>query len=158
MTKHPNYKSTISISFPGVASAKEPICQCRRHIRDTGIGDPWVGEIPCPPGGGHGNLLCYSCLENLMNRGAGLLTRPSPEAERQDCNSRSQKARAGAISKLETASSTELSRFPAANHIFLRSWMVDICQEGHSSRLALQRRHVTHLRQCSCSAPRKPSV
>ena len=31
-----------------------------------------VGSIPGPgrsPGGGHGNPLQYSCLENLMNRG-----------------------------------------------------------------------------------------
>ena len=35
------------------------------------IGD--VGSIPGsgrPPGGGHGNPLQYSCLENSMNRGA----------------------------------------------------------------------------------------
>ena len=32
-----------------------------------------VGSIPGPgrfPGGGHGNLLQYSCLENLTDRGA----------------------------------------------------------------------------------------
>ena len=29
--------------------------------------DPWVGKIP---GGGHGNLLQYSCLENPMDRGS----------------------------------------------------------------------------------------
>ena len=29
--------------------------------------NPWVGKIP---GGGHGNSLQYSCLENLMDRGA----------------------------------------------------------------------------------------
>ena len=29
--------------------------------------DPWVGKIP---GGGHGNPLQYSCLENPMERGA----------------------------------------------------------------------------------------
>ena len=28
---------------------------------------PWVQKIP---GGGHGNPLQYSCLENLMDRGA----------------------------------------------------------------------------------------
>ena len=30
-------------------------------------GDPWVGRSP---GGGHGNPLQYSCLENPMDRGA----------------------------------------------------------------------------------------
>ena len=29
--------------------------------------DPWVGNTP---GGGHGNPLQYSCLENRMDRGA----------------------------------------------------------------------------------------
>ena len=35
-------------------------------IRDTWV-YPWVGKIP---GGGHGNPLQYSCLENPMARGA----------------------------------------------------------------------------------------
>ena len=37
----------------------------------TNAGDP--GSIPClgrSPGGGHGNPLQYSCLENPMDRGA----------------------------------------------------------------------------------------
>ena len=42
-----------------------------------------------------------------------------------------------------------VSRFSAANHIFLSSWMVDILQEGHSLRPALQRRHKAHLRVLS---------
>ena len=52
-------------SFPGGTSGKEPACQCRRHKRH-GF-DPWVGRSP---GGGHGNPLQYSCLENPMHRGA----------------------------------------------------------------------------------------
>ena len=51
--------------FPGGASGKEPICQCRRCKRH-GF-DPWAGRSP---GGGHGNPLQYSCLEKLMDRGA----------------------------------------------------------------------------------------
>ena len=35
-------------------------------IRDAGL-IPGSGR---PPGGGHGNSLQYSCLENLMDRGA----------------------------------------------------------------------------------------
>ena len=35
-------------------------------MRETGF-DPWVGRSP---GGGHGNPLQYSCLENPMDRGA----------------------------------------------------------------------------------------
>ena len=44
---------------------KEPVCQCKGHKR-------W-GFSPCVrkiPWGGHGNPLQYSCLKNLMNRGA----------------------------------------------------------------------------------------
>ena len=50
-----------------------------------------------------------------------------------------------------------VSRLPVANHIFMASWMVDICQEGFSLRSTPQRRHMAHLRQCSHSTPRKPS-
>ena len=48
-----------------VLVVKEPVCQCKGHKR-------W-GFSPCVrkiPWGGHGNPLQYSCLENLMNRGA----------------------------------------------------------------------------------------
>ena len=51
--------------FPGGASGKKPDCQCRRHKRLEF--DPWVRKIP---GGGHGNPLQYSHLENPMDRGA----------------------------------------------------------------------------------------
>ena len=43
----------------GGASGKEPISQCRRHKR-PGF-DPWLSKIP---GGGHGNPLQCSSLEN----------------------------------------------------------------------------------------------
>ena len=43
----------------------EPACQCRRRRRPEF--SPWVGKIP---GGGHGNSLHHSCLENPMDRGA----------------------------------------------------------------------------------------
>ena len=46
-------------------SHKESTCQCRRHKRRWF--DPWVGKTP---GGGDGNPLQYSCLENPMDRGA----------------------------------------------------------------------------------------
>ena len=49
----------------GGTNGKEPACQCRRHKRD-GF-DSWLGRSP---GGGHGNPLQYSCLENPMDRGA----------------------------------------------------------------------------------------
>ena len=51
--------------FPGGTSGKEPVCQCSRHERLSSI--PGSGRSP---GGGHGNPLQYSCLENPMDRGA----------------------------------------------------------------------------------------
>ena len=36
----------------------------------TNAGDISFPELGRSPGGGHGNSLQYSCLENLMNRGA----------------------------------------------------------------------------------------
>ena len=46
-------------------SGKNHTCQCRRRKRLWF--DPWIKKIP---GGGHGNPLQYSCLENSMDRGA----------------------------------------------------------------------------------------
>ena len=51
--------------FLGGGSGKEPVCQCRRRERLRF--DPWVRKIP---GGGHGNPLQFSYLENPMDRGA----------------------------------------------------------------------------------------
>ena len=53
------------LGFPGGPSAKELACQCTR-LRDTGL-LPVTGRSP---GGGHGNPLQNSCLENPMDRGA----------------------------------------------------------------------------------------
>ena len=53
------------LGFPGGARGKEPAGQRRRYKR-YGF-DPWSGRSP---GGGHGNPLQYSCLENPMDRGA----------------------------------------------------------------------------------------
>ena len=49
------------LDFPGGASGKEPTCQCNR-LRDIGL-IPGSGRYP---GGGPGNLLQCSCLENPM--------------------------------------------------------------------------------------------
>ena len=54
------------MGFPGGSDDKERTCECQRYIRD-------VGSIPGSggsPGGGHGNPLQDSCLENPMDRGA----------------------------------------------------------------------------------------
>ena len=51
--------AAIRWGFPGGASGKESACQSRRFKR-RGF-DSWRGRSP---GGGHGNPLQYSCLEN----------------------------------------------------------------------------------------------
>ena len=54
-----------AVGFPGGVSGKEPTSQGRRHKRHRF--SPWLGRSP---GGGHGNPLQYSCLENPRDRGA----------------------------------------------------------------------------------------
>ena len=56
------YVQICSFGLPRWLSGKESACQCRRHRFD-----PWVR---ISPGGGNGNPLQYSCLENPMDRGA----------------------------------------------------------------------------------------
>ena len=60
-----NWNRLKRLGHPGCASGKELACQFRRSRRLRV--DPWVGKIP---GGGHGNLLQSSCLENSMDRRA----------------------------------------------------------------------------------------
>ena len=46
------------MGFPGGASGKEPVCQCRRHKR-LGF-DPWVGKIPLEEGmATHSSILAW---------------------------------------------------------------------------------------------------
>ena len=55
----------LKLGFPGGSVVKSPPA----NAGDTGD----VGSIPVSgrsPGGGNGNLLQYSCLENSMDRGA----------------------------------------------------------------------------------------
>ena len=82
---------------------------------------------------------------------------PMLEAERQVGDSQSWKPR-GNLGPRDGILHQTVSRLPVANQFFLGTWTVDICQEGHSQRSAPQRRHTAPLRQCSCRAPRKPSV
>ena len=51
-----------SWGFPGTSAGKESAC----NAGDTSV-IPGSGRSP---GGGHGNQLQYSCLENSMDRGA----------------------------------------------------------------------------------------
>ena len=56
-------EATLQRGFPGGTSGKELVCQCRRckrHILISGSGRS--------PGGGHGNALQDSCLENSMDK------------------------------------------------------------------------------------------
>ena len=50
-----------------------------------------------------------------------------------------------------------VSRLPVANHVFLGSWIVHICQKCHSLRSAPQRRHTAHLGLCLGGILGKPS-
>ena len=81
---------------------------------------------------------------------------PLPKAERQACDSQSQKTR-GNLGPRASILHQTVTRLPVANQVFLGSWTVDICQEGCSQRSAPQRRHTAHLRRRSPGAPRKPS-
>ena len=68
-----------SPGFPGGTTGKEPAARAG-GARDTGL-------IPGPgrsPGGGHGNLLQYSCLENPMNSGAWLLQSTGSQRDGHD--------------------------------------------------------------------------
>ena len=56
----------VKKAFPDGASGREPTCQCRLDVRDTGL-IPGSGRTP---GEGHVNPLQYSCLENPMGGGA----------------------------------------------------------------------------------------
>ena len=60
------------MGFPGGANGKEPTCQCR-GIRDAGS-VPGLGRSS---GGGSGNPLQYSCLENPMVSGV------NPECQKE---------------------------------------------------------------------------
>ena len=53
------------IGLPWWLSSKESACNAR-YTRDTGLVPSWGRS----PGGGRGNPLQYSCLENPMDRGA----------------------------------------------------------------------------------------
>ena len=63
--KKKNYWSTVALGLPGSTVVKN----LPANAEATGDVNlmPRLGR---PPGGGNGNPLQYSCLENLMDRGA----------------------------------------------------------------------------------------
>ena len=66
--------------FPGGSDSKESTCNAGDPSLIPGLGRSWVGKIlgwedpglGRSPGERNGNPLQYSCLENPMDRGAGL--------------------------------------------------------------------------------------
>ena len=56
---------TVFLGFPDNFGGKEYACNAG-DIGDSGS----IPELGRSPGGGHGNPLQYSCLENSMDRGA----------------------------------------------------------------------------------------
>ena len=58
-------KDGVGIEFPWWLSSKESACKAR-DSGDAGL----ISGSGTSPGGGHGNTLQYSCLENPMDRGA----------------------------------------------------------------------------------------
>ena len=88
--------SSMISAFLGGASSKEPTCQYWRHKR-WGLGRS--------PGGGHGNPLQYTCLENPMDRGAWWAT-VHRVAESQAC-----------LKRLNTRTYTMIS--PEDNHYYI---------------------------------------
>ena len=63
--RHGMWKAKIVLGFPGGSVVKNPPANAG-DVRDTGS----IPESGKSPGGGHGNSLQYSCLENPMDRGA----------------------------------------------------------------------------------------
>ena len=63
---HEAYIHYIYLYYPhNGTSGKEPTCQCMK-FKDASL----IPALGTSPGGGHGNPLQYSCLENPMDRGA----------------------------------------------------------------------------------------
>ena len=56
----------VFLGFPGGSDGEESYC----NAGDLGL----IHGLERSPGGGHGNSLQYSCLENPMDRGAGQAT------------------------------------------------------------------------------------
>ena len=59
-----DFANNLNMGFPGGAVVKNPPLDAG-DIRDVGLIPGWGRS----PGGGHGNPLQYSCLENPMDRG-----------------------------------------------------------------------------------------
>ena len=59
------------MAFPGGSVGKESTCNAGVCLQQSGTGDQGsISGSGRSPGGGNGNPLQYSCLENPMDRGA----------------------------------------------------------------------------------------
>ena len=97
-------------------------------------------------------------LREYQRRASWLHVGPSPPHRQRQrgrpVTARARRQGAAALSAPESGIFHQTaSRLPVANHVFLGSWMVDICQKGRSLRSAPQRRHIAHHRWCSHGAP-----
>ena len=67
------YLPSSKEGFPGSSDCKESSCKKKKKKKKTAcnVGDPSsIPGLGNSPGGGNGNPLQYSCLENPMDRGA----------------------------------------------------------------------------------------
>ena len=87
----------------------------------------------------------YKGLSQYVRRASWLCIDPSPpEAERQACDSQSQKARSCCTLRPRDGMFHQtVSRLPVANHIFLGSWMADACQACCSLISSPEKTHCT---------------
>ena len=102
----------------------------------------------------------WACAQNqglseYQRRASGLWTSPSSTGGIEAGGRQPESAR-GKLGPRDGILYPTVSRLPIANPVFLGSWTVDVCQEGHSQRSAPQRRHTTLLRQRSRCAPVGP--
>ena len=102
--------------------------------------------------------LCWACLQNkglsqYQRKASWLRTSPSSTRGSQAAGRQPEPER-GNLRPRDSILYQTASRLPVANQVFLGSWMVDICQEGHSQRSAPQRRYMAQLRRCFHCAPR----
>ena len=104
-----------------------------------------------------GALSCVSGFPpTASTQGKQPLRQDLLEGEGQVSGSQSLKARSN-LGPRDSILHQNVSKFLVANQVFLGSWIVDICQKGHSQRSVPQRRHTAHLRRCTGCTPRKLS-
>ena len=101
---------------------------------------------------------CQACSENkelseYQRRVSWLQNGPSP-TRGMEAGGQQPESERGKLSPRDGIPYRTASRLPVANQVFLGSWTVDIRQEGHSQRSALQRRHMAHLGRSSHAHPR----